>query len=531
MDRKLLLVLCVGLLIRVAVGAVLPITDPTEGRYALIAHEMAASGDWVTPRLWLDGEPTPYLGKPPLFFWATALSIRLLGPTEFAVRLPAAIAATALLILLFLVLKQMHGNSVAATGVAITATTGLVFFLFSAVIVDLQLMLFSVGAVLAHLSFVRAQDDRSKRWWSLLVFALLAGGLMTKGPVAIVLFALPVGIWTAMHKKWAELRAHHWRAGLLVFLAIAAPWFVLAEVRNPGFLRYFLINENLLRFLSTGYGDRYGTGHPLPRGSAAVLFFIGTLPWAPFAIWLVVKRRWEIVRSTLHDEASSLFFVGFLSIVAFWSLARQVLPTYVLPAIPLFGAWLACELRLSSFAARKFRTAITLTLAAWCLLLFALIPAFGSRSSRAILAETTRVLAGRDGSTEVVFAGRAPHSAFYYAPGLITPHSPETLQASIRRVLQAGGRGLLVIRTTDWEGLPEDSLPRARILSEVPGWKLVEPTVANRTTSRGGLAGAEPADRRDGASRVDPEVDVAQDLAIGARIMFGSGDWGRRSTE
>jgi 4-amino-4-deoxy-L-arabinose transferase-like glycosyltransferase len=75
--RKIILVVCAGLLIRVLVGAVVPITDPTEGRYALIAREMVTSGDWVTPRLWIEGAQVPYLGKPPLFFWETALSIRL----------------------------------------------------------------------------------------------------------------------------------------------------------------------------------------------------------------------------------------------------------------------------------------------------------------------------------------------------------------------------------------------------------------------------------------------------------------------
>ncbi len=491
MERKLLLVLCLGLLVRMVVGAVLPITDPTEGRYALIAQEMAASGDWVTPRLWIEGEQVPYLGKPPLFFWATALSLRLLGASEFALRLPAMIAATALLALMFLVLKRSHGTPIAATGVVITATTGLVFFLFAAVIIDLQLMLFTAGAVFAHFSFVQTPDDGSRKWWSLLVFALLAGGLMTKGPVAIALFALPVGIWTAVHGKWAALRAHEWIAGSVLFSAMVVPWFVLAEIRNPGFLHYFLVNENLLRFLSTGYGDRYGIGHAVPRGSAVLMFVLGTLPWAPIAIWVVVKRRWEVVRSTLQDEGSSLFFIGFLSIVVFWSLARQVLPTYVLPAIPLFGAWLACELKHSEFPVRTLRSVTTGTVAAWCLVLCAAAPITASRSTRHVLAETTRVLGTGVGSTEIVFAGRAPHSAFFYAPDRITQRSPETIRDSLRRFLSAGDGSLLIIRDREWENLSKNGLPLVRFLLEVPGWKVIESATGNRNAHHAGVD-AEP---------------------------------------
>ena len=509
LDRKLLLVLCLGLLIRSVVGASLPITDPTEGRYSLIAQEMSASGDWVTPRVWVEGEQTPYLGKPPLFFWTTALSIRLLGPSEFAVRLPAMIATTILLALLFLVLKGSHGSSIAANAVAITATTGLVFLLSDSVIVDLHLMLFVAGAVLAHLSFVQAPDDRSRKWRSLLVFALLAGGFLTKGPVAIALFALPVGIWTALHGKWAALRAHKWMAGIVLFSAMVMPWFILAEIRNPGFLKYFFINENLLRFLARGYGDRYGIGHVLPRGSAVPIFVLGTLPWAPVAIWLVVRRRWKVLRSTLHDESSSLFFIGFLSIVLFWSLARQVLPTYILPAIPLFAAWLACELRQAEFPVRKLRTATEWTVAVWCLLLCAAIPVTTSRSTRHVLAETDHVLGARAISTEVVFAGRVPHSALFYAPDLITPRRPEAILDSLSRFRSADEGSLLIIRESEWEKLPRHALSDARLLVEVPGWKVVESAIGDRI-ARGGRVDSEkdPVDRTTQESSTEVDITV-----------------------
>ena len=72
------LVLVIALLLRFSIAATLPLVEPTEGRYAQISQEMAFSGDWVTPRLLIDGEQVPFLGKPPLFFWSAALSSEIL---------------------------------------------------------------------------------------------------------------------------------------------------------------------------------------------------------------------------------------------------------------------------------------------------------------------------------------------------------------------------------------------------------------------------------------------------------------------
>jgi 4-amino-4-deoxy-L-arabinose transferase-like glycosyltransferase len=498
--------LCVALMIRVVVGAVLPITDPTEGRYAQIASEMVASGDWVTPRVWFRGDQVPYLGKPPLFFWTAALSIMVFGSTEIAVRLPAIAAVLLLFILMFQVIKRSDGAGAAGAAVIIAATTGLVFFLSATAIVDLHLMLFVSGALFAHLACVQAGDRSRSRKLSVLTFALIAGGVLTKGPVAIVLVCLPVGVWTTLYGTWNTLRAHSWRTGLLVFTILVGPWFILAELRNPGFIEYFFVNENFLRFLSTSYGDRYGTGHVFPRGSSLLMFSIGALPWTPVAIWLAIRRRWRLLRWTLRDERASFLLIAFLTIVVFWGFARQLLPTYLLPAIPLFSAWLAVAMNRVEAPSRVFRSVAMGAAALWCLLAVAVAPIVVTKSTREILAETSSLLQRRIEPAKVVFAGRTPQSAAFYAPDLVTHHADEPVAHSLSRIAGRPNDTLLIISDRDWQGLTDGNVGMVRSLTRVPGWRILASATADRRAS---ILGKASLDRRPLIRRRRPSTEPA----------------------
>ena len=125
------------------------------------------------------------------------------------------------------------------------------------------------------------------------------------------------------------------REGLPVFLLVAAPWFILMQREHQDFLRYFFLNENLLRFLVRDYGDRYGAGRETFRGMAAVWTFVVALPWAILPVHDVLKRRWGLF------DRRNFFFVSMLSITAFWCLTSRVPIAYLLPIVPLFAAWIA----------------------------------------------------------------------------------------------------------------------------------------------------------------------------------------------
>lgn len=174
------------------------------------------------------------------------------------------------------------------------------------------------------------------RVWGHLFFVGLAIGLLAKGPTAVVLTGIPIFLWLAIGWRWRLLARLPWLTGLAITVALTAPWYLAAEIKTPGFLRYFLIGEHIERFLVPGWdGDLYGTGHDQPKGMIW-LFAAGVfLPWTAFAATLAVSpgKVGHAIRAS--DD-------GWLGYLALWSLsplllftpAANILPAYVLPGVP-----------------------------------------------------------------------------------------------------------------------------------------------------------------------------------------------------
>ncbi len=453
----ILLIVLAALGCRLLLLPVLPIADPTEGRYAVVCQEMALGNDWVTPKVWINGELIPFLGKPPLFFWLGAGAMKVFGVNAFAARLPSWLAMVALLAILASVLRRYADERTAWLAVGLTAACPVFLGLGGAVATDMLLALFVAGSILAYAAFAVESDRRLRKRWSLLLFALLAGGFMTKGPVAIVLFGLPVLAWTIRHRKWALLREHNWALGIPLFLALVVPWFWLCERHNPDFLRYFFVNENFLRFVTHSYGDRYGKGHLYPRGSALVMLLLATMPWSLYAGWAWWRqRRAESWRR--GDELASLLFLGVLLPTLFWCLARQLLITYLLPMVPLFCGWLALALpptaTLRRFPARAIGGVLAVFLIAGL--------AAGGQISRRQSSLDIMDFALAQPDSPVLFTGRTPYSAFFYGRGRTVPHPHWSLVEAVRHILVTDPSTLLVTNRSDADELPPEVAPLLR---------------------------------------------------------------------
>jgi 4-amino-4-deoxy-L-arabinose transferase-like glycosyltransferase len=449
LRNPLFLLIALVLLARLLTLPILPLMDPTEGRYAVVSQQMATTHDWVTPKVWIEGKLVPFLGKPPLFFWLAAGSMKIFGINEFAARLPSWFAMLATLLLMGYILRRYVDERTSWLAVGMTASCPVFLGLGGAVATDMLLTFFVSGSVLTYLAFALETDARVRHRWSLLLFVLLAAGFMTKGPVALALFGLPVLAWTIRYRKWRLLRHHAWGWGIALFLAFVVPWFWICEARNPGFLKYFFVNENFLRFVTRNYGDRYGDGHVYPRGSALFMLLVATAPWSIYAAWAWWRQRRESSWRR-RDELVGMLFLGFLVPTLFWCLARQLLLTYLVPMVPLFCAWLAVLLPRSSLLCRRPVKVLAATLAT--------IAVAGSVAGVLVARERSAkqiVVRGRllTGST-LVFSRRVPYSGYFYGGEAVLAHPKWTAAATAERVLAMGSGTLMVIKRKDVEDVP-----------------------------------------------------------------------------
>jgi len=308
----------------------LAITDNSESRYASIAWQMFSTGDWVTPRIFIRGTLVPFWGKPPLELWLTSLSFKVFGVSEWSARLPSFLLGLAILGATMGFAYQRWGRRVALLAGLMLATAAMFFLLAGACVLDVPLVAAVTGAMLAFARF--AESDRRRAWGAAFFFAL-GVGMLAKGPVALVLVGLALGLWIAIVGRWRLLLQLPWVIGPLVFFAVAAPWYLLAERATPGFLRYFIVHEHLLRYVSHDYGDLYGSGRAQPFGASWVFLFAAFLPWSVLAIAAFWQRfRGQPVWSTLRaDPWFTYVLVWSLTPTLFFTLARQILITYVVP--------------------------------------------------------------------------------------------------------------------------------------------------------------------------------------------------------
>jgi len=339
------LALSVLLVLRLVSLALYPLTDNTEARYAEIGRVMWSLGDWVTP--WFD-YGVPFWGKPPLSFWATASSFGIFGVNEFAARLPHYLAGLGVGYLVWGWAAQRTRQE-AMLVAALLAGSSLMLLSSGAVMTDMTLL---VGITLAMRGFWlglhgNAVVQKREGW---LFFAGLAVGLLAKGPLVLVLAGLPIGVWAIWERALARVwRGLPWVRGSVLLLLLVVPWYALAESRTPGFLNYFLIGEHWHRFVTPGWaGDLYGSAHKAAHGTIWLYAWVALLPWSlvlPIAAWRWRKPGPVMPAPSLEKSLVLYWFLWALTPAVFFTMAGNILWTYMLPALPaaaLLGArWLA----------------------------------------------------------------------------------------------------------------------------------------------------------------------------------------------
>ena len=330
--------------LRLALMATAPVFEPSEARYAAISANMARSGDFVVPRFTHELVYQSFDGKPPLVFQAGGLFVKALGTDapwrlQFAVRIFPFLSAALLLLILYHAVARFSDAATGRLAVVVCATCTAFYAAAGISMTDMTLTCCIAGALLLYRCFL----DGGGIGYAAGVAALLGAGMITKGPVALALFGLPVLLDAAVNRRWRGVFSWKWLAVAPIFLAVAVPWFVLVEARNPGSVWYFFYNENFLRFVSHDYGDKYGAGREAFRGVSVLWTLVVTLPWVLVPAALAVRKAArDGLKSILTGfRPTSFAFLSLAAIVGFWCLTSRVLLYYLFPVIPLFAADLA----------------------------------------------------------------------------------------------------------------------------------------------------------------------------------------------
>ena len=316
------------------------LVPPDEGRYAEMAREMFASGDWITTRL----NGIKYFEKPPLQTWMNALTFAAFGFGDWQARL-----WTGLCGILGVFMTGYAGRKVFGTRVGLYA--GLVlasslFWLASGQINSLDMGLSGMMTVTLASLLIAQRDEATtseRRNWMLLCWAGMALAVLAKGLIGLVLPGSVLILYSLVARDWRIWSRLHLAKGMLVFFAIAAPWFMLVAMRNPEQPYFFFVHEHFQRFLMKGH-KREGAWYYF-----VLLLIPGIMPWLgvlPQSLAAACKRQ----AGTFQPRLMLLIWAVFIFL--FFSYSTSKLPGYIVPVFPALALLTAVFLETASHRQR-----------------------------------------------------------------------------------------------------------------------------------------------------------------------------------
>lgn len=417
----LLLALFFVLLIRFTTLDDYALTDTTEARYGEVTRVMVEARQWMMPQLAL-GEP--FWAKPPLSFWQGATSIKLLGVSEFALRLPAFINFLGVLLLTYLFSRSIASKRIQIIAPLIASSTATGFIVSGAVMTD-HAMLF--GVTVCFYSFWMLVNAKRKHWAYLFTFGLVTA-FLAKGPIAIVLSMVPVLGWVTLTKQWGQV----WSlapvtACLVLFLLLGLPWFLIAEHISPGYLHYYFVGEHFYRYLIPGWeGDLYGTAHNEPYGKIWLFAIAAYFPWI-FVVALVLLNLFRKTgrllplsaknKLQLNEKSLPLYLILWIIWpLVFFTVASNILHTYVLTGLPAFAVLAALLISKNVNDWSLGIIAVSMPIVLVVAFYSGLDEEIEAKSQRSSLAYVAKHYPDAD----IIYSGSIPHSARFYSRGNAT---------------------------------------------------------------------------------------------------------------
>jgi 4-amino-4-deoxy-L-arabinose transferase-like glycosyltransferase len=348
----LLIIVSLWLVIYAATIFTPPLLDDADTVHAEAAREMILRHDWVT--LYANG--VRYLEKAPLMYWGVAASFRVFGVSDWSARLTLLFGALAWLLATYSLGRRIYGEAGGFYAALVLATAIGPYLYTRFLIPDL---LVGLWLTLGFGFFLRTLEEDPPSRLACWGFAVCAAfNVITKGLIGLVFPLGAVGIYLILTGNLRRLFRLRMFSSSIVFLAVAAPWHILAALRNPdqgpvrGFLWFYFVNEHFLRYLNKRMPRDYDT---VPLVLFWVLTLVWLVPWTAFLpqAFRAVPMKWLEWRSNLstQQKANLLFAVWAMLIIFFFSFSTRQ-EYYTIPGLPAFalliGGWLAREADTSS---------------------------------------------------------------------------------------------------------------------------------------------------------------------------------------
>jgi 4-amino-4-deoxy-L-arabinose transferase-like glycosyltransferase len=312
-----------------------PLLEPQEPRYAEIPRQMLNEGRLLVPVL--HGEP--YLDKPPLLYWLVMGSYTVFGVHDWAVRLVPGLAGVLTVLLTYWWGRRTVGERGGLCGALVLCLSAGFIYRQRMLNMDSLLCLWVTAALASAHAALTTGPILRQRWW--LLSATFCGlGLLTKGPVALVLIATPLLLCTFLDSHCVRPSWRDWSRFVLLAVALAAPWYIAVMIQVPDFAYTFFWRHHVERFLIP-------FDHEKPAWFYLPGLLAGMIPWTlllPGFLRFLTRRSWRAARR--RPPALGFFLLSSLLCLVFFSASGCKRPAYILPAMPPLALALGCYLNL-----------------------------------------------------------------------------------------------------------------------------------------------------------------------------------------
>lgn len=298
---------------------------PDEARYTEIPRYMVMSGDYVTPRL----NGIKYFEKPPLMYWLEASSIKLFGVQEWALRFWPAFLGLLTCLATYFSAMCLYSRRVGVFAAIILASSLLFNFISRLIILDVAVTCFLTLTLYSFLLAAHAKTKKQQTVYLVLFFINAALSVLSKGLIGIVIPGAIIILWALVTRQYKQILLGFKPWGILLFLAIAAPWHILVARQNPEFLWFYFVHEHFLRYLTSVHGRSQTVFYFTP------LIVFGWFPWTAYFLASLgenIKKLWQ-EKSKCSSELAFLL-VWPLFIFFFFSISNSKLIPYITPAFP-----------------------------------------------------------------------------------------------------------------------------------------------------------------------------------------------------